>query len=62
MRRHIAQPLDSPRACRLDMARPVRRSIRPVDGLVDDGLLLLLQQRYQLLFGADVAVNLPLLT
>ena len=29
------------------------------DGLVDDGLLLLLQQRNQLLLGADVAPDAP---
>ncbi len=56
MRRHILQPLD--------VGGPVGR-VGPagadVDttchGFVDDGLLLLLQKRNQLLFGADLAVD-----
>ena len=36
------------------------RGIYPTSyGLVDDGMLLLLQQRNQLLFGADVAPDAP---
>ena len=37
----------------------VRTSICARNGLVDDGLLLLLQQRDQLLLGADVAPDAP---
>ena len=58
MRRHVAQPLDT--------GGPVGRVglagtdvDLTGDGLVDDGLLLLLQQRTQLLLGADVAPDAP---
>ena len=37
----------------------MRTSIPARDGLVDDGLLLLFQQRDQLLLGTDVAPNAP---
>ena len=58
MRRHVAQPLDAGglvgrvglAGADVDLAG---------DGLVDDGLLLLLQQRTQLLLGADVAPDAP---
>ena len=51
MLRHFSKPLDIGGRVRLagsdvDLTR---------DGLMDDGLLLLLQQRNQLLLGADVA-------
>ncbi len=58
MRRHVPQPLDAGglvgrvglAGADVDLAG---------DGLVDDGLLLLLQQRTQLLLGADVAPDAP---
>ena len=58
MRWHLPQPLDTRglvgrvglAGTNVDLAG---------DGLVDDGLLLLLQQRNQLLLGADVAPDAP---
>ena len=58
MRRHVSQPLQAGglvgrvglAGADVDLAG---------DGLVDDGLLLLLQQRTQLLLGADVAPDAP---
>ena len=53
MLRHIAQPLHARRLqpdVRIEAAR---------DGAVDHGLLLLVQQRDQLLLGADVAPDPP---
>ena len=49
MRWHIAEPFD-PRRLGADVGIEAAG-----DGLVDDGLLLLLQQRNQLLLGVDVA-------
>ena len=58
MRRHIPQPLDAGGLVgRVELAGA---DVDPAgDGLVDDGLPLLLQQRDQLLLGADVAPNAP---
>ena len=54
MRRHIPQPLDAGGLVgRVGLAGADVDPAR--DGPVDDGLLLLLQQRNQLLLGADVA-------
>ena len=58
MRRHVPEPLHAgglvgrvgPAGADVHLAR---------HGLVDNGLLLLLQQRDQLLLGADVAPNAP---
>ena len=58
MLRHIAQPLDDGGLVgRVGLAGADVDPAR--DGLVDDSLLLLLQQRDQLLLGADVAPNAP---
>ena len=59
MRRHIPQPLDAGGLVgRVGLAGA---DVDPAgDGLVDDGLPLLLQQRDQPLLGADVAPNAPL--
>ena len=51
MLRHIAQPLHPRRL------EPYVGIEAAGDGLLDDGLLLLVQQRDQLLLGADVAAN-----
>ena len=59
MLRHVPQPLDAGRLVgRVGLAGADVDPAR--DRLVDDGLLLLLQQRDQLLLGADVASNAPL--
>ena len=58
MRRHLAQPLHAGglvsrvglAGAHVDLAG---------DGLVDEGLLLLLQQRHQLLLDAEVALDAP---
>ena len=53
---HVPQPLDAGGLVgRIGLAGADVDSAR--DGLVDDGLLLLLQQRDQLLLSADVAPN-----
>ena len=55
---HIPQPLDTGRLVgRVELAGADVDPAR--DGLVDDGLLLLLQQRDQLLLSAAVAPNAP---
>ena len=56
--RQVVQPLDAGEFVgRVGLAGA---DVDPAcDGLVDDGLLLLLQQRDQLLLGADVAPNAP---
>ena len=53
MLRHVPQPLHA-RGLEPDVRVEAAR-----DGAVDDGLLLLLQQRDQLLLGADVAPDPP---
>ena len=53
MFRHISEPLD---AGGLEADVGVEAA---GDGLVDDGLLLLLQQAYELLLGVDVASDAP---
>ena len=55
---HVAQPLDAGGFVgRVGLAGADVDPAR--DGLVDDGLLLLPQQRDQLLLGADVAPDAP---
>ena len=53
MLRHVAEPLHARRL------QPDVRVEAAGDGAVDDGLLLLVQQRDQLLLGADVAPDPP---
>ena len=58
MRRDLSDPLDAGGLVgRVGLAGSDVDPAR--DGLVDDGLLLLLQQRDQLLLGADVAPDAP---
>ena len=58
MRRHVAQPLHAGGLVgRVGLAGAHVNLAG--DGLVDEGLLLLLQQRNQLLLGADVALDAP---
>ena len=59
MGRHVPQPFHA--GGLVGMVRLAGSDIHPArDGLVDNGLLLLLQQRNQLLFGADVPPDAPL--
>ena len=58
MRRHVAQPLHAGGLVgRVGLAGAHVNLAG--DGLVDEGLLLLFQQRHQLLLGADVAPDAP---
>ncbi len=58
MLRHIPQPLDT--GGLVGRVGPAGASIDPArDGLVDDSLLLLLQQRDQLLLGVDISLDAP---
>ena len=58
MRRYIPQPFDT--GGLVGRVGPAGADVDPArHGLVDDGLLLLLQQHNQLLLGADVALDAP---